>query len=326
MHLGVAALALVLFAPALAAEAQPARKVPRLAVLFPAEQAAGDPNLAAFREALRDVGYIEGQTIAIEYRFGHGSTERFRDLVDELVRLNADVLVVGSGPAARAAKHATQTIPVVFVGAGDPVGAGLVASLARPGGNLTGLSFAFEEGFAEKWIELLKELVPNLSRVALLNHPGALMAGAFLRDTQKAAQALGLTLQALPVEQPDQFDRAFAAMVKKRAGALVVAHSPFLHAHSRRIVGLAAKHRLPAIHGSREFVDAGGLISYGFNLPDLWRRSATYIDKILRGAKPGDLPVERPTRFELVINRKTAKALGLTIPPSLLLRADQVIE
>ena len=215
---------------------------------------------------------------------------------------------------------------MIFVGAGDPVGMGLVASLARPGRNITGLSFARDEGFAGKWIELLKELVPNLSRVAVLDDLDPGLSGVFQRDTQKAAQALRLRLQALPVQHPDQFDRAFAAMVKERAGALVVRPTPFFSAHYRRLVGLAAQHRLPAISGNREFVDAGGLMSYGVSLPDFWRRAATYVDKILKGAKPADLPVEQPTKFELVINAKTAKTLGLTIPPLLLLRADEVIQ
>lgn len=311
----------------LAAEAQRTANIPRIGVLVPAEPEAKDsPNVAAFRQGLRDLGYVEGQTVAVEYRYGHGETERYADLVTELVRLNADIIVVGSGPAARAAKNVTQAIPVVFVGAGDPVGNKLVASLGRPGGNLTGLSFAFEDGFAEKWVELLKQTLPNLTHLTFLHDPGALMGDAFVRDAQKAARALGLKLQSISVRQPDEFEGAFIAIARQRGGALAVAHSVFFFAQLKRIVNLATTHRVPAIYPGREFVDAGGLMSHGVSLPDLWRRSASHVEKILKGAKPGDLPVEQPTKFELVINMKTAKALGLTIPPSLLLRADQVIE
>jgi len=323
----IVTLILSMLAAPLAAKAQQAGKVPRLGVLFPAElPSPEEPNLAAFRQALRHLGYVEGQTVAIEYRYALGRRERFPDLVAELVGLKVDILVVGSGSAAVAAKHTTQAIPIVFLGGGDPVGSGLVASLARPGGNMTGLSFASSEGFGGKWVEFLKEAVPEVSHVALLHHSGNLLGTGALKDIQSAAQALGLTLQPFAVSEPGEIDGAFAMMTEQRAGALIVDGSPFLFTHHNRVVDLAAKHRLPAMYTFRNYVVAGGLMSYGISLADLWRRAATYVDKILKGAKPADLPVEQPMKFELVINLKTAKALGMTMPPSLLLLADEVIQ
>jgi putative tryptophan/tyrosine transport system substrate-binding protein len=300
----------LLMAP-LAADAQPAAKVRRIGVLVAAEPPSPEgPNVAAFRHALQHLGYVDGQTVAMEYRYALGRGERFSDLIAELVQLKVDILVVGSTPAAVAAKHATQTIPIVFVGASDPVGSGLVASLARPRGNLTGLSGTYSEGFGGKWVELLAEAVPGISRVAFL---------------QIAAQALGLTLRSIAVHDPNAFDGAFATMTQERAEGLIVRDSVLFHTHHRRIVDLAAQHRLPAMYPYRTFVDAGGLMSYGESLADLWRRAATYVDKILKGAKPADLPIEQPMKFELVINLKTAEALGLTIPPTLLFQADEII-
>jgi len=308
----------------LAAGAQPPRTIPRLAVLFPAEAATANYSLAPFQQALRDLGYVEGQTVTVEYRYGHGKTEHFPVLMAELVRLKPDVMVVGSGVAAQAAKGATQTIPVIFVGAGDPVGNKLVTSFARPGGNVTGLSLAFEDGFAGKWVELLAEAVPRIRRVGFLHDPANLTQ--YSNVMQIAARRLGLTLRPSEVHEPDQLENAFAALVTDRAEGLIVGPSVLFHAHHRRIVALAAKHQRPAIYGFRIFVDAGGLMSYGVSIPDLWRRSATYVDKILKGAKPANLPVEQPTKFELVINLKTAKTLGLTIPQSILVRADEIIQ
>ena len=317
-------LALLVALPA--PEAQQARKVPRLGVLIPAEPSSPDePHLAAFRQALRDLGYVEGQTIAVEYRYAHGVAERFRELITELVRLQVDVLVVGSGPAALVAKNATQTIPIVAVGAGDPVGSGLVASLARPGGNITGLSLAFGEGFSGKWVELLTEVAPQVSRVGYLYNPASPVGRAYVHDLQRAAQARGVTLQPLEVRELAQMDSAVATMSQAGGGALIVLGDPLFFPHRSRLPELAAAHRLPAIYTFRVFVEAGGLMSYGASLPDIWRRAATYVDKILKGATPADLPVEQPIKFELVINLKTAKALGLTIPPTLLLQADDVI-
>jgi putative ABC transport system substrate-binding protein len=316
----------ILAAP-LAADVQQAGKVPRLGVVFPAElPSPEESHLAAFRQALRHLGYVEGQTVAIASRYALGRAERFPELIAELIRLPVDLLVIGSQPAALAAKQATQALPIVFLGAADPVGNGLVASLARPGGNLTGLSFAYSEGFGGKWVEFLKEAVPAATHVALLHHPSTQLSTRTAQDIQSAAQALGLTLQPFAVSEPGELDGTFALMSTQRAGALIVDNSVFLYTHHHRIVALAAQHRLPAIYPFRNFVDAGGLMSYGVSIADLWRRAATYVDKILKGAKPADLPVEQPLKFELLINLKTAKALGITMPPSLLLLADEVIQ
>jgi len=269
---------------------------------------------------------VEGQNIAIEYRWAEGRFERLPDLAAELVRLKVDVIVSVVTQASLAAKNATRTIPIVMVAAGDPLGSGLVASLARPGGNVTGPSSMYAE-LAGKQLELLKETVPKVSRVAVLWNPAnAVWQAQMLRATEVAARALGLQLQLLEARGPDELEGAFAAMTRERASALLVQVDVIFALHARRLADLAAKRHLPAMYGSREHVEAGGLMSYAPNIPDLFRRAATYVDKILKGAKPADLPVEQPTRFELIINLKTAKALGLTIPPSLLVRADQVIE
>jgi putative tryptophan/tyrosine transport system substrate-binding protein len=306
--------------------AQPAGKVPRIGVLVPAEPPSPEkPNLTAFRQGLRDLGYVEGQTVAIAYRYALGKRERFPELIAELVQLPVDILVVGSTPAALAAKQATQAMPIVFVGSPDPVRSGLVASLARPSGNITGLSFAFSEGFGGKWVELLKEAVPELVYVAFLCHVSQVPGEVYMQDIQSAAQRLGLTLQFFPVSEPGEIDQAFAIMSAQRVGALIVDGHLFLYSHQNRVIDLAAQHRLPAMYVYKNYVDAGGLMSYGIRIADLWRRAATYVDKILKGAKPGDLPVEQPMKFELVINLKTAQALGLTIPPSVLFQADEVI-
>jgi putative ABC transport system substrate-binding protein len=319
-------LTLSLLAAPLAAEAQRAGKVPRLGVLVPAEPPSyEEPNLAAFRQRLRDLGYVEGQTMAVEYRYAHGVAERYRELIAELVRLPVDVLVVGSGPAALVAKSVTQTIPIVAVGAGDPVGSGLVASLARPGGNITGLSLAFGEGFSGKWVELLKEVYPQVARVGYLYNPASMMSRT-AHDLQIATQALGVTLQPLEVSELAQVDRTLAIMSQEGGGALIIMGDPLFFPHRSRLPELVAAHRLPAIYTFRVFVEAGGLMSYGVSLPDIWRRAATYVDKILKGAKPADLPVEQAMKFELVINLKTAQALGLTIPPTILFQADEVIK
>jgi ABC-type uncharacterized transport system substrate-binding protein len=326
----IVTLLLSLLTAPLVAEAQQAGKVPRLGVLFPAElPSPEEPSLAAFQQGLRNLGYVEGQTVAMESRYALGRPERILELVAELVRLKVDILVVGSMSGALAAKQATQAIPIVFIGASDPVESGLVASLARPGGNMTGFSFAFSEGFGGKWVEFLKEVVPAGSQVAYLHYDYAAnpqgTSARMLQDVQHAAQALGLILQPFPVSEPEAIDGAFALMTAHHTGALIVDISPFLFTHHNRVVDLAAQHRLPAIYGFRTFVAAGGLMSYGVSLADLWRRAATYVDKILKGAKPADLPVEQPMKFELIVNLKTAQALGLTIPPTLLFQADEVI-
>src|SRR6266540_4196166 len=302
----------------LAAEAQQATKVPRIGYLW--GNLTGSPHMTeGFREGLRDLGYVEGRNVVIEFRDAEGKLERLPALAAELVALKVDVIVVGGTVAALAAKQATRTLPVVFVSAIDPVTDGLVTSLARPGGNVTGLS-ALSSELVGKRLEQLKQAVPGVSQVAVLWQPGALGERTekdLRKEAEFAARALGLRLQFVEARGPDDIDRAFSDMTKARAGALTVLGSTMLINERRRLVDLAARNRLPAMYGLREYVDAGGLMCYGPNNADMSRRAATYVDKILKGAKPGDLPGEQPTKFELVINLKTAKALGLTIPPSL---------
>jgi putative ABC transport system substrate-binding protein len=317
-----------LLAAPLAPEAQQAAKVPRIGHLA----SGGDPsNLLreAFLQGLRDLGYVEGRNVVIEYRSAEGKLERLPALAAELVALKVDVIVAAAGTVtALAARQATGTIPIVFIAAGDPVSAGLVTSLARPGGNLTGLS-ALSPELTSKWLELLKQTVPGVSRIAFLWQAGVTperMERAILKEADVAARALGVKLQVVEARGPADIDKAFSEMTRARAGALTVFSTPMFSSERKRLVDLAAKNRLPTMYSFRGYVDAGGLMAYGPNLADLARRAATYVDKILKGAKPGDLPAEQPTKFELVINLKTAKALGLTIPQSLLGRADEVIQ
>ncbi len=326
----IALLAVFLLAAPLAATAQQAAKIARIGYLAP--NLVANPHLPeAFRQGLRDLGYVEGRNVVIEYRDAEGKRERFPALAAELVALKVDVIFVGgSTQATLAAMQATKTIPIVFTGVGDPVTSGLVTNLARPGGNVTGFSGLGPE-LVGKRLELLTQAVPGVSRVAVLSRPGALGERTdkdMLKGVEVAARALGVQLQFVEARGrgPEDFDRAFSDMTRARAGALTVLPSAMFLTERRRLVALAAKNRLPAVYTSREFVDAGGLMAYGANVADVFRRAATYVDKILKGAKPGDLPVEQPTKFELVINLKTAKALGLTIPPSLLQRADEVIQ
>jgi putative ABC transport system substrate-binding protein len=322
----LAALA-ILLAPA---EAQQAGKVSRMGYLSMLSRS--DSTYIglrdAFRQGLRDHGYVEGQTIIIEWRFAEGNNSRLPNLAAELVRLNVDLLFAEGTPATRAAKQATSTIPIVFSPIADPISSGLVANLARPGGNVTGLTFMAQE-LGGKRLELLKETVPRVARVGVLSHPGNPSEStrkSLLQEMEAAARAAGLQLQHLEAQGANDLARAFAAMSRARLDALILLPSVMFTSERKRISELAAQERIPAMFFFREFPEAGGLMSYGPNFSDLWRRGATYVDKILKGAKPSDLPVEQPTKFELVINLKTAKALGLTIPPSLLLRADQVIE
>jgi putative ABC transport system substrate-binding protein len=311
----------------LAAEAQQAAKVARIGYLSP--NLTANPHLQeAFRQGLRGLGYVEGGNVVIEYRDAEGKPERLPALAAELVALKVDVIVAGGTPQALVAKQATRTLPIVFAALADPVASGVVTSLAQPGGNVTGTSLLAPE-LVGKRLEQLKQAVPGVSRVAVLWQPGGLGERTnkdMLQGTEVAARALGMRLQFVEARGPENFDRAFSDMTRARAGALTVLPSNMFITERRRLVDLAAKNRLPAVYGLREFVDAGGLVSYGANPADSFRRSATYVDKILKGAKPGDLPVEQPTKFELVINLKIAKALGLTIPPSLLARADEVIQ
>jgi len=315
----------LLVAPLAGAAQQPA-KVPRIGYLSPLSPSSDSTRIEAFRQGLRDFGYVEGQNIAIEYRYAEGKFNRLPDLAAELVRFKVDVIVVASTPGILAAKNATSTIPIVMALSADPVPTGLVSSLARPGGNITGLSLLSGE-LSGKRLELLKEVVPNLSRVAVLWDPVNPATLLQLRETEAAAQVLGVQLQPLEVRGPNpDFERAFQDTAGGQAGALITLDDLLILIHRRKIVDFAAKKRLPAMYGFRELPDAGGLMSYTANRSHLFRRAATYVDKLLKGAKPADLPVEQPTRFEMVINMKTAKALGLTIPPSIMVRADQVIQ
>jgi putative ABC transport system substrate-binding protein len=319
----IGALAGGLAAP-LAAGAQQPAKVAR-GFLGTGSPALTANQLEAFQQGLRDLGYVEGRNIAIEYRWARGRVERFPDLAVELVGLKVDVIVASSSPAALAAKNATRTIPIVFANAADPVDSGLVAGIARPGGNVTGLSLLAPEIVARQ-MQLLKEAVPKASRVAVLSNPGNSYTALLVKETEAAARSLGVRVQLLAVRGADAFDSAFSAVTKERPGALFVLFDPLFFAHQTRIAEFANKNRLPAMYPHREQAETGGLMAYGPDLRDNFRRAATYVDKILKGAKPADLPVEQPTKFELVINLKTAKALGLTIPPSLLQRADEVIQ
>ena len=313
----------------LAAEAQQADKTARIGYLTTADIATAPYHLReAFLKGLRDLGYVEGRNLVVEYRSAEGKVERLRALAAELVSLKVDVILAPASVHVLAAKQATRTIPIVFVNSGDPVASGLVTSLARPGGNVTGLS-TLAGDLIGKCLEQLPQAIPGVSPVAVLWNPGDAPERTekdMLKRAEGAGRALGMRLQFFEVRGPGDFDRAFSEMTGARAGALTVLQSTMFFLERRRLVDLAAKNRLPAVYTSRDFVDAGGLMSYGPDFADLFRRAATYVDKILKGAKPGDLPIEQPTKFELVINLKTAKALGLKIPPSLLQRADQVIE
>ena len=309
----------------IAARAQQAGKVHRIGVLETISTTLNVANFYALREGLRQLGYAEGQNLVIEYRSADGRDDRFPGLARELLALKVDVIVTRGTPAAKAVKNATSTVPVVMTASGDPVGVGLVTSLARPGGNITGLSAIVGE-LSPKRLELIREIVPGLARIAVLANTSN---DAVRRDwarIETAARSLGVQSQLLDLRKSDALGPTFDDAGARRADALVVVIDAITQANQQRIVDLAMKHRLPAIYSSREFVDAGGLISYGVSYPDLYRRAATYVDKILKGTKPADLPVVQPTKFELVINLKTAKALGIEVPPSLLALADGVIE
>jgi putative tryptophan/tyrosine transport system substrate-binding protein len=319
-------VAVVLIALGVLAEAQQQKKVPRIGYLSTNDPAGESARAEAVRLALRELGYIEGQNIAFEYRYAEGKRGRESELAAELVRLKVDIIVVaGADRTIQSAKNATKTIPIIMTGGGnDPVKAGYVESLAHPGGNVTGITNLTRE-LGGKRLELLKEAVPNLARVALLYEP---VVGG-VRDAKEvlpvAARALGLTIQPLEVRGADGFEKVFAALNKERPDGLYVLQSTLMNTNAKRITDFALKSRLPSMYYTKEFVDAGGLMSYGADLADSYRRVAYYVDRILKGAKPADLPVEQPTKFELVINLKTAKQIGLTIPPNVLARADKVI-
>ncbi len=319
----VLALALSILGAPPAAGAQQAETIYRIGFLSSALSPTG---LEGLRQGLRDLGYIEGPRIAIEARFAELDLSRLPDLATELVKLRPHVIVTGSTPAAQTAKNATHTIPIVMATGGDPVGAGLVASLGRPGGNVTGMTHLAGPEMQQKLLEFLKEIAPRVARLGIITDRTITPEVSSLNAMQAPARALGLTPVIVDVRHPEEFDAAFASILRDRVDALLAFESPMNTANRRRIVDFAAQHRMPTVFGIRAFVDAGGLISYGTDFRDLFRRAAIFVDKILKGAKPADLPVEQPTRFELVINMRTAKALGLTIPQSLLIRADEVIQ
>ncbi len=309
------------------AEAQQPKKVPRIGYLAPVFPCSGSvPSLEAFRQGLRDLGYVEDKNITIECRSAEGKLDRQPDLAAELAQLKIDIIVAAGGePTARAAKQATQTIPIVMTNVGDPVVTGLVASLARPGGNVTGLVTMSPE-LSGKRLELLREAFPKISRVALFWNSANPEQEPQIKEIKVAGQALGIQLQILEVRGTNDFDKAFSTITKERADALLTLPDPLSVSQGRRIADFAAKHRLPAMYPRMEFVDAGGLMVYGPSYNDLFRRAAVYVDKILKGAKPADLPVEQPTKFEFIINLKPAKQIGLTIPPNVLARANRVIK
>ena len=305
--------------------AQQAGKLYRIGILQPAPRAQDGINFDALLQGLLELGYIEGQNLVIEFRSADGRDERFPDLVTELIRLNVDLIVTRGTPAALAAKNATRTIPIVMAAIGDPVENGVIASLARPGANVTGLSASVTELQAKR-LELLKELVPRIARIAYLTNIGNPNEQLNWKEMERAAQFLGVAVKLLDVRKPEDIGRAFDDASEQRIDALVVSVDGFLATNRQLIVDLALKHRLPAIYASREFINPGGLASYAPSYLDLYRRAAPYVDKILKGANPSELPVMQPTKFEFVINLNTAKALGLTVPSALLTRADEVIE
>jgi putative ABC transport system substrate-binding protein len=314
-----------LLAAPLSAQAQQPGKVYRIGVLETAPMVLTAVNLDAFRQGLRELGYVEGQNLVIEYRSADGRADRFPDLANELVRLKVDLILTRGTPAITAAKNATRTIPIVMTASGDPVGRGVVRGLAHPGANVTGLTSLGPEVSAKR-LQLLKETIPRIQRIAALFEMGNVVWATQWPAVQQAAQSMGLRAQLLDVRKAEDLQPAFEAAIKQRAEALLVGFGTVMQSNVGRVVDLAAKRRLPAIYSSREFVDAGGLMAYGVHYPDLYRRAATYVDKIFKGARPGDLPIEQATKFEFVVNLKTAKALGLAIPPSLLGRADEVIQ
>jgi len=323
----ITTLALGLLAVALVAETQPPAKIPRIGIIEAetfAQALEDSLRWGVFRQGLRDLGYVEGQNIALEWRLAEGKLDRLAEAATELVRLQMDIIVTAGTPATRAAMQATTTIPIIMASVGDPLRAGLVASLARPGGNVTGSTMLGPE-LSQKRLQLLKEALPTVSRVAFLWNPLNPANVLHYEDVQAGARALGVTLHSVEVSSPTEFEPAFAAMMRERPDVLLMTADPLHVLHVGRIIDFAAKSRLPLVSNVKAHVIAGALMSYGASLPELFGRVALYVDKILKGTKPGDLPVHQPTKFELVINLKTAEARGLTIPPTLLFQADEVI-
>lgn len=321
----VIGLPLALFAAPVAVGAQPTKRVYRLGVLAIAPIFTSLPVGIALADALRELGYVEGKNLVVERRYAEGQAERFPELAAELVHLKLDAILVVTTPAAIATKAATTTVPVVFVAAIDPVGAGLAASLARPGGNVTGFTTLSPE-LSAKRLEVLRELLPGVTRVAVVSNTSNAASAFMLRQTDAAGRQLGMALKTYGVRGPDDLDDTFAAVARERPEALLFLADAMFFRYRDRLAHFALRARLPAVFENKEMAEAGGLVSYGANLPEMFRRAASYVDRVFRGQKPADLPFEQPGRFELAINMKTAKALGLTIPPSLLLRADHVIE
>jgi putative ABC transport system substrate-binding protein len=315
-------------AASLAADAQPARKVYRIGYLSIGSPSMYTRPLEAFRQGLRELGWDEGRNVFVEYRFAEGRAERLPPLADELVRLKVDIIVASPTPSVQAAGNATRTIPIVGLSLTEPVAVGLVPSLARPGGNVTGLTYGVDTEIFGKQLQLLKEAVPGVRQVAVLANPasGGPSYSLRLESVKSAARSLGLPLQILEVREPDEFEGAFAAMRKVRSDALLLSGDAMFFVHRARLAELAMKNRLPSMSTQSQWVDAGGLMSYAPSFPDQWRRAAIYVDKILRGAKPADLPIEQPSKFELVINLRTARALGMNLSQSILQRADEVIQ
>ena len=321
----VVMLTLTILVALRAADAQPSMQVPRIGYLSPSSSRASLFYIEGFRRGLRTLGYVEGQTIIVEYRYMEGKAERLPELAAELVRMQVDVIVVQTARAVQAVQQATSRIPIVMAGVPDPVTSGFVDSLARPGRNITGTT-SFDVDLSGKRLELLKETVPNFSRVAVLWNARSKHMARRAENARVAARALGLMIQDVGVQDPNELETAFAAMAQERPDALLVVLDAFTFVQRKQILEFAAKHRLPAMYELREFVEEGGLMTYGTSFPAWYERPAYYVDRILKGAKPADLPVERPMKFELVINLKTAKALGLTIPPTVLFQADEVIQ
>jgi putative ABC transport system substrate-binding protein len=321
----VFALGALLFALCFPAQAQQGKNAPRIGFLSVGTVSAMSTRVEAFRRGLREQGYVEGQNLIVEYRYAKDNLERLREFAAELVRLKVEIIVTGGAISTRPAKEAAGAIPIVMAYESDPVGSGLVASLARPGGNITGLTSSAGE-LNGKRLELLKEAVPKLSRVAVIRNPGMSNAAQALKDAEAAAQSLKLKIQPLEVQGPNDLERVFAAAKKSRAEGMIVVGDPVTFTHRKRMVDLAIKNRIATIHGQMQFAEAGAMMVYGPNDADMYRRAATYVDKILKGSKPGDLPIERPVKFDFIINLKTAKQIGLMIPPNVLARANRVIK
>jgi putative ABC transport system substrate-binding protein len=320
----VICLLLAVFLPAALAGAQQPKRVPKIGYLSVLSPSSDSARIEAFRQGLRELGYVDGQSVSIESRYAEGKLHRLPELAAELVRLKMDVIIAGGSTAIRATKNATKLIPIVMAHGSDPVALGYVVSLARPAGNITGLTHLAPE-LGGKRLELLKDIVARLSHVAVLTDPGTGGHGPQIKELQVAAPALGLQLLAVEIRAPDELESAFSTMITGRAGAFIGLQQPTLDRLRARIVNLAAKNRMPAIYPNREYVESGGLMSYAADIVAMFRRSAYYVDRILKGAKPADLPVEQPTKFEFIINLKAAKQIGVTIPPNVLARADRVI-